>query len=746
MDKEAESLDSGTAPNESDAAAEPPPSEPPEPPSADSAPSPEPASPPGNGSPESIALPSLGAAENGTVYGINGGPTPESDEPSLSDRLKTLIIGKPRNLADQSIFKHVSLVAFLAWVGLGADGLSSSCYGPPEAFMQSRRTSLTWRSFWPWPLPPRCSSSPPVTATSSKSFPAAAAATWWPRSCLGDRVGVVSGCALLVDYVLTITVSIAAAGDALFGLMGPTWFHSEWKLYAEFAAIVVLIRPESARRQGIGADPDADLPAVPADARHPDRRLVAAALARAPATWRRASRTNVHTGLPTRTSACSACLGCCCRPILLGAGTYTGIEAVSNSMPVMREPRVATAKRTMRYMAFSLAFTAGGLIVAYLLLGIRAQRATRRSIRCWPRRLSEERGLGDHWLGMGFVLADADFGRRAVVRRRPGRLHRRPARAGQHGPRLLDAPLVLQPLRAAGHAQRHHADGHRRARRRCCYTHGNIHTLVIMYSINVFVTFSLSMIGMCRHWYALRGENPLWRRRLALFVVGAVLCVSILAVDVYEKVRRKAAGDTRAGHLRCASCVAASSSIATTPRRRKPAAARRDARPTADHRRAEHGRARPRPAGGRDPGGRLQRAGHPHHAQRHPLRPRPFQELRLRFRRRDRLGQFQGQRRGRGAPRNTARSRCKSTSISAGGWECPPRRSLPIGTDAVDELEQACLEIVHKFPKATFFAGQLVFQKDTWLHRLLHNQTAYSLQRRLQWAGVPMVILPTRVR
>ena len=31
----------------------------------------------------------------------------------------------------------------------------------------------------------------------------------------------------------------------------------------------------------------------------------------------------------------------------MGAGTYTGIEAVSNSMPVMREPRVATAKRTM---------------------------------------------------------------------------------------------------------------------------------------------------------------------------------------------------------------------------------------------------------------------------------------------------------------------------------------------------------------------------------------------------------------
>ena len=37
---------------------------------------------------------------------------------------------------------------------------------------------------------------------------------------LGRRVGVVSGCALLVDYVMTITVSIAAAGDALFSLLG----------------------------------------------------------------------------------------------------------------------------------------------------------------------------------------------------------------------------------------------------------------------------------------------------------------------------------------------------------------------------------------------------------------------------------------------------------------------------------------------------------------------------------------------
>ena len=76
----------------------------------------------------------------------------------------------------------------------------------------------------------------------------------------------------------------------------------------------------------------------------------------------------------------------------------------------------------------------------------------------------------------------------------------------------------------------------------------------------------------------------------------------------------------------------------------------------------------------------------------------------------------------------------------------PSTGYLSIGTDAVDELEHLALTISKQFPKAIFFAGKLVFQKDSWIQRLLHNQTAYSLQQRLQWSGLPMVILPTRVR
>ena len=60
-----------------------------------------------------------------------------------STRVKTVdSIGKPRDLGDHTIFHSLSLVAFLAWVGLGADGLSSSCYGPSEAFKTLQESHL----------------------------------------------------------------------------------------------------------------------------------------------------------------------------------------------------------------------------------------------------------------------------------------------------------------------------------------------------------------------------------------------------------------------------------------------------------------------------------------------------------------------------------------------------------------------------------------------------------------------------
>ena len=117
----------------------------------------------------------------------------------------------------------MSLVAFLAWVGLGADGLSSSAYGPEEAFKRARRAHRYLAVFLALATARPCSSSRGATAASSSSSRTAAAATSSPRKLLGPYVGAVSGCALLVDYVLTIAISLAVGADAVFSFLPASW-------------------------------------------------------------------------------------------------------------------------------------------------------------------------------------------------------------------------------------------------------------------------------------------------------------------------------------------------------------------------------------------------------------------------------------------------------------------------------------------------------------------------------------------
>jgi K+ transporter len=70
---------------------------------------------------------------------------------------------------------------------------------------------------------------------------------------------------------------------------------------------------------------------------------------------------------------------------------------------------------------------------------------------------------------------------------------------------------------------------------------------------------------------------------------------------------------------------------------------------------------------------------------------------------------------------------------------------MAIGTEAVAEAEKLCMEVAREYPRAIFFAGKLVFEKEKWYQRLLHNETATQLQRRLQFAGLNAMVLPVRV-
>jgi hypothetical protein len=63
----------------------------------------------------------------------------------------------------------------------------------------------------------------------------------------------------------------------------------------------------------------------------------------------------------------------------------------------------------------------------------------------------------------------------------------------------------------------------------------------------------------------------------------------------------------------------------------------------------------------------------------------------------------------------------------------------------VDAAEELCRSISREFRRCIFFTSKLVFQEERWYQQILHNETAYQLQRRLQLVGLNTVVLPVRV-
>lgn len=667
------------------------------------------------------------------------------DEPeSLTDRVKTILIGKPRDLADESIFHHLSLVAFLAWVGLGADGLSSSCYGPEEAF----RTLGEHKYLAVFLALATAATVFIISACYShiiEAFPSGGGGYLVASKLLGPKVGLVSGSALLVDYALTITVSIAAAGDALFGLLGTGWTFAgftphQLKIGCEAGAIIMLIL---LNLRGIKESVIALLPIFIVF-------LVTHAILIFGSLGMHAFEAEkvvqeVSSGLSGSLRdpqiGVVGILLIFLHAYSLGAGTYTGIEAVSNSMPVMREPRVKTGKTTMMYMAVSLALTAGGLMIGYLLLNIEhVPGKTMNHVLC--ERFVHELGLPS-FAGTLFVLVTIVCeGALLIV-------------AAQAG--FIDGPRVLANMARDSWLPHWFASLSERLATHngvllmglaglaaLLGTQGDVRTLVIMYSINVFVTFSLSMIGMCLLWWNERNKPGPWKKRLALFSFGAALCLAILGVTVYEKFEEggwRTIGATGLIVLICLWIRRYYGQVsvkladlnqllkATTPSREGPSAGEPDPN---------------KPTGVILVGGY---SGLGIHTMMHALAFGGMKQF-------DNLvfvsagiidsGNFKGAGAVEELREFTENSLNKYVD-HARQMGIPSTAFLSIGIDPVDELEKLCLEVRKRFPRSTFFAGQLVFQRDKWYQRMLHNETAFSLLRRLQWDGVPMVILPTRV-
>ncbi len=635
---------------------------------------------------------------------------------------------------DPRVFQHVTLVAFLAWVGLGADGLSSSAYGPEEAFKALGEHA--YLAVWLALLTALTVFVISLAYTKViEVFPAGGGGYVVATKLLGPRLGVVSGCALVVDYVLTISISIASGCDQVFSLLAPGW--QAWKFEAEVVVAALLI---VLNLRGIKESITVLVPIFLLFLGTHVLLIVASVISNfteLPQVLGEATRDARETSSQL---GWGALLLIMMRAYSLGGGTYTGIEAVSNSVQVIREPRVTNAKRTMAYMAVSLAFTAGGIILGYLLVGARPQ----------PGRT------------MNAVFAEAVFGGWA-----PGGFRLGPLLvvltlvsagallfvAAQTG--FVAGPRVLASMATDSWIPRRFAQLSDRlvtnngiwlmglaAAATLFYTRGSVSRLVVMYSINVFLTFSLTLLGMVRYWTA-RPQDPRRLSGLLLHGAGLALCVLILIVTVHEKF-------DEGGWLTV--CVTASLVALAFLIRGHYASVREELKrldqtlleiPVREH--EEPGRIIP-------PGeavavmlvnGFTGMGVHTLLSVQN-LFPRHFKNYIFAS-----VGvvdseNFKGIEEVEALKESTVAELEKYVEYGRRlGFRCEYR--FDVGTEAVQSVVELCEQIHKTHSRSIFFLGQLVFQKDKFYYRLLHNETAFAIQRRLQFAGLPAIVLPIRV-
>jgi amino acid transporter len=649
-------------------------------------------------------------------------------------RLRGWILGAPKNLFDPGIHQHLALVAFFAWVGLGSDGLSSSCYGPEEAFLQlgaHRHLAL-------YLMVATVATVFLISASYShiiELFPSGGGGYLVATKLLGPVAGVVSGGALVVDYILTISISVASGCDAIFSFLPAHWLA--WKLAAELAVVawLIVLNLRGVKESvliltpifltfmvshvvlivyGIALHGSRLVPLLPETAR------------------------DTHTAV--QSLGMFGVMVVFLRAFSLGGGTFTGIEAVSNGVGMLSEPRVQTGKRTMLYMATSLAFTAGGILVCYLLNRVQHESGRTLNATLWSI-------LAGGWhvgsLPIGAVVV-------AVTLISEGALLFVAAQTGfLDGPRTLAAMAVDEwvPKRFNYLSERLVTQNGVlgmgvAAALVLYYTKGAVGLLVVMYSINVFLTFTLSQLGMALHWLESRRTSPRWRRRFALASLGAVVTGGILVVTTAIKLGQGGWITLVATGAFIGSCFL----VRAHYRRVRRMTALLDDTLT----NLPLDRARPAPA--ITPAGPTaivlveSFGGIGVHTLLSIVRLMPGHFRNFVF---CSVGlvdsaQFKGAEAVEALRVKVNRDLEAFVGFARGMGLYAEQRSA-VGTDLIEELEKLSVAAAKEFRQSVVFTGQLVFQRENLFTRSLHQETAFAVQRRLQFDGIQVVILPIRV-
>ena len=647
---------------------------------------------------------------------------------SLKNRLWHKLVGEPRNINEPSLFHKISLIPILAWIGLGADGLSSSSYGPEEAFR-----ALGSHYYIAVLI---------GVATAFTVFIIAYAYSriieYFPygggyvvsTKTISASAGVISGSALIVDYMLTITVSLVSCGDAIFSFL-PLAYQKYKLIFVVFLILILIILNLRGVKESV-------LVLTPIFVIFVVTHILLIGygiFSHADQIGPVVSQFNSSFKQDIGTIGFIGILAIFLRAFSLGGGTYTGIEAVSNSMQIMREPKIQTGKRTMVYMAVSLAFTAGGLLICYALFQLTPQEGrTLNAIladevfRNWP--------MGA-WIALITILSEGVL---LIVATQAGFVGGPRVLANMatdfwlpHRFAMLSEQLTMQNgVFLMGGA----------SILLLLYTGGSISALVVMYSINVFLTFSLSQFGMIRFFLRDTGKNNNWKRHIVIHVIGFVLCVTILSVTVYEKFGEGGWATLAITSVLIGLCYLIKKHYLDI---RKAALKLEDI---------------------------LQKIRPGKVFNNEPLNPKEPTAILL-------VSGFNGfglhtwlsinrkfphfyknfifvsiaevdQESFKGSTemeqlRKSAEEGLKKYVNLVRSYGLPADYRMDAGTDVVDTVARMCESMAKEFPRSMVFTGKLIFRHEHFFQKLLHNETAHAIQRRLQWDGIETVIMPIRV-
>jgi hypothetical protein len=430
------------------------------------------------------------------------------------------------------------------------------------------------------------------------------------------------------------------------------------------------------------------------------------------------------------------------RAYSMGAGTFTGIEAVSNGLPILREPKVKTGKHTMRYMAYSLSFMVVGLMVAYLLYGVQPVHGKTLNAVLYEA-VTKGWGTGGYILLVVTLVSEAIL---LLVAAQAGFLD---------GPRVL-ANMALDrwfPTKFATFSDRLVTQKGIFIMGLVAFlmmviTGGSVDFLVVLYSINVFITFSLSQLGMVRHWWIERGQAEHWRKKLFINGLGLSLTSFILISVVILKF-------TEGGWITIV-ITSVLIGMALLIKKHYLNTARLLSRLDSLVEAAGYSTHETPATGGKAPAAdpRAKTAivlvsgynGLGLHTFLNVIRQfggmyKNFVFIEVGI---VDAGTFKGAEELENLKKRVNEDLDKYVKLAlAHGLYAEGFSSF--GTDVVGEISKVAPEILERFPNCTFFGGQLVFPNPNIFTGMLHNYTIFAVQRYFYNQGIPIMLMPVRV-